>query len=384
MFTSTLPPEIVVQGANQIELTDDALPGDLWRATQVRIEVFGSPSAEDALLPLGPGRALATDAAGAAAGDAAVAADVTAAATRLVIQFTSSYDGSTQEAEIQVPDGYAPGTPVPLVVYAHGRSGVMSEGIDLLGSAANARGWLLASPQMHGRWVVPAECTVYPNECTWDDKVLAGTTSESSEPNPGAYAYASLESQYDVVDAVRYMVEQYDVAPDQIYLVGYSMGGQIAAVTGAKFPHLFAAALDNKGPTDADEWHDEQVIVYGTDGASTLRAMRKECHIGGDPKAPLDNPFCYEQRSGIEYAGNWLHVPLSMTHSASDTLVPVHHSLDLRDAINAYGPDEPVAVYEDTIVGPDLPALLSLPGARCRGLSWAFCRPTPWTTRQRA
>ena len=36
-------------------------------------------------------------------------ADVTAAASRQVVSFTSSYDGSTQEAEIQVPDGYTGG-----------------------------------------------------------------------------------------------------------------------------------------------------------------------------------------------------------------------------------------------------------------------------------
>jgi uncharacterized protein YegP (UPF0339 family)/dienelactone hydrolase len=342
-----IPPEIVLPGDNLIEITDDGMPGDGWMVANVRIEIFGHPTGPGlAPMPLDPALVSRTDAA---------AADVAITATRMVVQFTNSYDGSTQEAEIQVPDGYNSGTPTPLVIYAHGRSGVMSEGIDLLGSAANAKGWLLASPQMHGRWVVPQECYVYPNDCTYDDKVLAGTTGPNSEPNPGAYAYASLESQYDVVGTVRYMIEHYDVKLDQIYLVGYSMGGQIAAVTGAKFPHLFAAVLDNKGPTDAGMWYDEQVAVYGTNGASTLRAMRKECHVGGDPKDPAENPLCYERRSGLEYARNWIHVPLSMTHSVDDTLVPVHHSQDLRDAINGYGPDHVVSLYEDIVVGPTCP-----------------------------
>ena len=51
---------------------------------------------------------------------------------------------------------------------------------------------------------------------------------------------------------VKYMVENYNVKLDRIYLVGYSMGVQIVAVTAAKFPHVFAAVLDNKGPTDHD------------------------------------------------------------------------------------------------------------------------------------
>jgi dienelactone hydrolase len=342
-----IPPEVVLPGDNLIELTDDGMPGDHWMAMNVRIEVFGHPGGPGlAPVPLDPALISTTKA---AATDAAIMA------TRMVVQFTNDYDGSTQEAEIQVPDGYSSGTSTPLVVYAHGRSGVMSEGIDMLGSAANTKGWLLASPQMHGRWVVPPECYVYPNNCTYDDKILAGTTGPNSDPKPGAYAYASIESQYDLVGTVRYMIQHYDVKLDQIYLVGYSMGGQTAAITGAKFPHLFAAALDNKGPTGAEVWYDEQVALYGTSGATTLRAMRKECHISGDPKAPPDNPFCYEQRSGLNYARNWIHVPLSMTHSVDDTLVPVHHSRDLRDAINGYGPDLVVSLYEDTVVGPSCP-----------------------------
>lgn len=342
----TLSPQVVVPGENRIELTDDAQPGDRWTAMNVRIEVFGSPSEAD-LAPLPKsGNVPAVD---------AIVADASIAATRMVISFTSPYDGSTQEAEIQIPDGYTGDTPTPLVVYAHGRSSVMSAGIDALGAAANARGWLLASPQMHGSWVVPEECYIYPNDCTYDDQTLAGTTNANAEPRPGAYTYASPESQYDIIGTIRYMIDRYNVKLDQMYLVGDSMGGQIAAVTGAKFPHLFAAVFDNKGPTDADVWYDEQVVLYGTDGAGTLRAMRKECHIGGDPKGPPDNPFCYEQRSGVEYAGNWLHVPISMTHSVDDALVPVHHSRDLRDAINGYGPDRVALLYEDTVVGPTCP-----------------------------
>lgn len=41
-----------------------------------------------------------------------------------------------------------------------------------------------------------------------------------------------------------------------------------------------------------------------------------------------------------------------MTHSVSDTLVPIHHSRDLRDAINSYGPDQSAVLFEDTVVGP--------------------------------
>jgi hypothetical protein len=160
----TVPSQVVVPGENRIELMDDGRPGDGWQATNVRIEVFGTPSDADLSPQPESGNVPAAD---------VVAADAAATAARSVISFANSYDGSTQEAEIQVPDGYTGDTPTPLVVYAHGRSTVMSAGIDALGVAANARGWLLASPQMHGSWVVPEECYVYPNDCTYDDTPIS-------------------------------------------------------------------------------------------------------------------------------------------------------------------------------------------------------------------
>jgi uncharacterized repeat protein (TIGR01451 family) len=39
-----------------------------------------------------------------------------------------------------------------------------------------------------------------------------------------------------------------------------------------------------------------------------------------------------------------------MTHSTSDALVPVHHSRDMRDAINSYGPDRTASLFEDDTV----------------------------------
>jgi dienelactone hydrolase len=350
----TVPIEVILQGENRIELTNDALSTDSWRATDVRLEVFGYEEAGLVALP-----ALTHASRIVRTGDAA------AAAVRSVIEFTNDYDGSQQEAALQVPDGYQAGTAVPLVVAVHGRSGTMSGGLDLLDEAANARGWLLAAPQMHGAWVVPEECTVYPNDCQWEDKVVAGTTSETSEPRPGAYAYASVQAQYDIVGTVRYVVEQYDVDLDRIYLYGVSMGGQTVAVTAAKFPHLFAAVLDNIGPTDASVWYDEQLALYGAAWNSDVRAMRKECHAAGTEQTPAQNPFCYQRRSGLLYARNYVsrdlvahpaaRPPISITHGVADLVVPVHHARDLRDAINGFGPGQPVSVYEDTVISPTCP-----------------------------
>ena len=75
--------------------------------------------------------------------------------------------------------------------------------------------------------------------------------------------------------------------------------------------------------------------------------MERECHINGVPKTPAENSFCYQRRSGVNFASNFVHIPISLTHSVSDTLVPIHHSRDLRDAINRFGPDRPAILFEE-------------------------------------
>ena len=313
-FYLDIPPEVLVQGDNLIEITNDALSGDSWTAAQVRLEVLGHFTVAQADTPDG------TDHIG--------VVGLAATAVTSTITFTNSYDGLSQEARVVQPDSYTGDTPVPLVIYVHGRSSSMFEGENALGEAIGTKGWLMISPELHGSW-------------TGDPK---------PEP-PGKYAYASLESQYDIIGAMNHMLTYYEVITDQIYLVGYSMGGQIDTVTAAKFPHIFAAVFDNKGPTNMAKWYDE---TGNQPWGPTFHQqwMRRECHVNKVEQYPTQNPFCYQRRSSVNFASNYIHIPISMTHSISDALVFIHHSRDLRDAINSYDPDTLASVYEDTVVGP--------------------------------
>lgn len=310
-----IPVDAVVQGDNAIELTNDSMPEDSWTASHIRLEVRGALNTQS---PDRPG-ALATT-----------------QAVSEIITFVNSYDGSMQEAIVQRPAGYSnSGSPRPLLVALHGRTGVMEQPLNDFGVTAEARGWLLASPQMHGRWPPPGyNCSP---SCQWYD---------IPPSPPGSFAYASLESQYDVIGTVKYMVQNYNVKLDQIYLVGYSMGGQIATVVAAKYPHLFAAMHDGKGPTDFAQWHGE------TSDFQFQLTMERECYTGSlsspTPQPPNSNSFCYQRRSGLNFASNLIHVPISITHHISDTTVPISHSTRLRDAINSFGPDQPASVQVDT------------------------------------
>lgn len=301
-FTLEIPAEAVYQGENLIAITNNALPGDSWTAANVRLElVTDSPPPTDPTPQVG------------------IATSFT---QQPIVSFTSSYDGSTQQFKAQIPSGgfaeCAALSPTPLVIYVHGRSSSMDEpfsnGYD---NAIGNKGWLLAAPNLHP---------------TWPDNTYKNT-------------YASPESQADIVDTVDYMIDHCNVKTNQIYLYGGSMGGQTGLVTVAKYPHIFAALFDNKGPSDMVVWYDESAAEH-------KGRMKYECNIGGVKKRPDENPFCYERRSGINFARNYFHVPISITHSLSDTLVPIHHSFDMRDAINSYSPDYPASVFIDTVVGP--------------------------------
>lgn len=312
-FYLDVPLDLIKQGENSIEITNDALMGDAWTAAYVRLEVQGDLVLDqsDRGGPIRP-------------------TDVTAAISAFTFSFTNSYDNSSQQARAQIPDAYTAGQPTPLLIAVHPRTGSMFFGENEFGPAANAKTWLLASPELHGSW--PA------------------TASPQPSP-PGAYAYASLEGQYDIVGAVKYMIDHYNVDSQRIYLAGYSMGAQTATVTAAKNPHIFAAVFDNKGPSDMVVWYDQQVTYYGgvTD---PVRWMERECHIGQVRKTPTQNPFCYQRRSSLNFASNYIHLPISLTHSVSDQIVPISHSRNLRNTINSFGPVQVATLFEENSGNP--------------------------------
>jgi hypothetical protein len=146
------------------------------------------------------------------------------------------------------------------------------------------------------------------------------------------------------------MIELCNVKLDQIYLYGNSMGAQTGNVAVAKWPHLFAAIFDNKGPTDMTSWYDPN--NEGAGGNFHRQWMERECHIGGVPQEPDDYPFCYQRRSSLYFATNFIHVPISISHSTEDELVGIYHSRNLRDGINSYNPDQPASLFEDTTADP--------------------------------
>ncbi|MCZ7568443.1 MAG: malectin domain-containing carbohydrate-binding protein [Ardenticatenaceae bacterium] len=212
------------------------------------------------------------------------------------VSYSSSYDGTSQTAMVQLPVGYDPNVPLPLVVAIHGWSGTRQEALSWMASAANRRGWLLLAPQ-----IVPHT--------------------------------ASLAVQSTILDAVKYAQSHYNVNPDRIYLVGVSNGAIMAAVTAAKNPDRFAAVGLERGPSDLAAWFNESPALGYQARSDTLQR-----EIGGTPS---QRPFEYARRSSLSFARNLAPLPVWIGYPMSDTVVPPHHSIDLYNSIRQF---DPVAV----------------------------------------
>lgn len=252
--------------------------------------------------------------------------------------FTSTYDGSAQPALVQLPSSYQPGQPTPLLVALHGWGEDRWGALGSYGVEANQFGWLLASPDMHGEnnpYTLP----------------------------PSDHPLASRASQQDILDTIQWVRERYNVDPTRIYLAGHSMGGQIALVSAAKNQGLFAAVVDDRGPTDLARWHAESPVG---------RQLWIEDEVGGPPDSTTY--FEYQRRSPLTFARNWGSTPLKIYLAQQDTVVFPHHSSDMLAAIQVEHPAAPVTLtsFPGDHVTP-------VPGGNAAKLQWlaGFARGQP-------
>ncbi len=292
-----IPTEVLVKGENVITLTNDADVNDGWTAANLYLEINGVLS-----LPL------ATPAESTSPVPSGIRA---AAVTTGSVTLTSSYDGISHVVWYQVPMSYTGSISVPLVVAAHGMG---TTGEDMvngpLAAEANARGWLLVAPQMHGAYYLDGQ------------RALAW---------PGA--------QHDIIEAIEHMQANYEVNPSRLYITGGSMGGQTTAVMAAKYPDVFAAAVEWKGITDLADWYNNEAA----DDWGLRHIIENE--TGGTPE---EVPFEYQRRSAMAMPQNSRLVPLKIWHDEEDQLVELYHSYDLTYAINSWDPPIPVTLITVT------------------------------------
>jgi hypothetical protein len=162
--------------------------------------------------------------------------------------------------------------------------------------------------------------------------------------NTGKYALAWPGAQHDIMDTVEYMMSQYEVDPLRIYIAGYSMGGQTTAMMAAKYPDVFAVAVPWKPLTDLTDWYYELEALGNP--YNNLTVIERETAGTYDGAIPSEAPFEYQRRSPMEMPQNSRPIPIKMWHDVDDVLVPIHHSQDLKDAIDSWNPVTPVTLVE--------------------------------------
>ena len=113
-FTWSFDPAILRSGFNDITITADADPTDLWGAVNIRIEAEG---------------------------------DVVPARIRTV-SFKASNGSWTYRAVMMTPSGYMGDVPLPLLVSIHGWSGKPMDALGIHADAANRNGWLVVAPDL--------------------------------------------------------------------------------------------------------------------------------------------------------------------------------------------------------------------------------------------
>lgn len=209
----------------------------------------------------------------------------------------------------QIPGGYAPGNdPVPLVIGYHGYgSSAASVALQTtLDEECNARGWFYMSP-------------------TGLDDQLFG--SDPSQTNTEA--------------ALQFLLDNFSIDPDRIYMVGFSMGGGVCANFAARRRDpdgIMIAALGVVSGTF--DW----TLTWNLGDPAVQDLLENPFNFGG---TPFQFPFAYQASSGLYFsAGSYPPLPGVLEFGRSMALnlghVPTYVTWDLDDTLPEVLAEEPV------------------------------------------
>lgn len=129
--------------------------------------------------------------------------------------------GQLQPYSVYVPSTYRPGTPTPLTLYLHSLGEHhwqynLSKGVQQVG-------------EERGSIVITCECR-------------------------GEDGWYQHEAEYDVFEMWNDAARRYSLAPDQVAVAGYSMGGYATYRLGTLYPDLFGKAFTTVGPPGEGIW----------------------------------------------------------------------------------------------------------------------------------
>ncbi len=182
----------------------------------------------------------------------------------------------------------------------------------------------------------------------------------------GAGGYCVYEGMRRTHQLAEFILENYDVTGN-VYLVGVSLGGNIALQLGAKYPELYSGVIDVCGSKDlVEQYNDKMTYVgiadneqlkaavaanggvypfypflpgYGYDDFAAFRSFSLQtatdiaAACGG---TPTQKPKAYEKMSPT-YSAVDIAVPTLTLQGTADSLVPYKSSIAFMNAVVAAG-----------------------------------------------
>lgn len=223
------------------------------------------------------------------------------------IQMPSSLDGTLQDSYLVLPSARGnTRVPRPLAVLLHTWSNDLEQRDPEVEAEAEARDWLLLTPNFRGRNDHPEAC-------------------------------GSRLAQQDILDAVGWVRSHHAVDERRVYVLGLSGGGFMTMLMAARQPQVWAAASAWVGISDLRAWYDEhEADEYGK--------MMRAC-LGGKPTDSEEVAAAYRERSPLTYLRVGLDVPFDIAAGRDDRAVSVRHTLQAFRAL------APAALSDSDVAG---------------------------------
>ncbi|MBI2298538.1 MAG: prolyl oligopeptidase family serine peptidase, partial [Armatimonadetes bacterium] len=201
--------------------------------------------------------------------------------------YVSDIDDTLQHYSVAIPDAWAPGKAMPLIVNIHGYG----------------FGQFLGHPAPGFPDAVSVACFGRGN---------------------GDY---KLWCERDIITVMDAMLEDYGVDPDRVYITGGSMGGTGSWQMATLYPDRFAADAPTCGNANHRVW--EEVWGWGQVDRTYITPYRE---------------WLQNTTSAFTYAENLRHVGSYAVHGTVDNIVPVGHARTMTDRLKNLGYD---VVYEE-------------------------------------
>ena len=212
----------------------------------------------------------------------------------------SKLDGEKQPILYWAPES-ASKQPTPLFVFLHSWSADYTQDNSKWMVECVRRNWIWIHPNFRGINQTPKAC-------------------------------GSKFARQDILDAIRFAREKWQVDGTRVYIAGVSGGGHMSLLMAGHHPEEFSAVSAWVGPMDLIEWHRFHVI----DGKPDKYAQMIELSLGGPPRTSAEIDADYRDRSPVFNLSRTGDLPISILAGVQDGhagSVPVSHSLNAFNEI---------------------------------------------------